>query len=64
MKNNLLYIAMFLMVISLPFRGNEIEVRWLWADKPWIPLVFICSSLMCVGLYLLKKDRISKTNES
>lgn len=64
MKNNLLYIAMFLMILCLPFRGNENEVRWLWADMLWIPLVFIFSSLMCVGLYLFKKERTTKTNVS
>lgn len=64
MKNNLLYIAMFLMILCLPFRGNENEVRWLWADMLWIPLVFMFSSLMCVGLYLFNKERIIKKNVS
>lgn len=54
---------MLLMVLCLPFRGNEIEVRWLWADMPWIPLVFICSSLMCVGLCLSKKEKATKTTD-
>ncbi len=64
MKNNLLYIAMFLMMLCLLFRGNENEVRWIWADMFWIPLVFIFSSLVCVGLYLFKKEWITKTNVS
>jgi hypothetical protein len=60
MKNNLLYIAMILMILCLPFRGNENEVHWLWAEMPWIPYVLILSSLIYVGLYLFKKERITK----
>ena len=62
MKNNLLYIAMFQMILCLPFRGNENEVRWLWADMLWMPLMLIFSSLMCVGLYLIRKERNIRTN--
>ncbi len=53
---------MLLMIISLPFRGNENEVSWLWAEMPWIPLVFILSSLMCIGLYVFKKEKMNKKN--
>gem|GEM_PF-6123216 len=60
MKSYLLYIAMFLIVLCLPFYGNENEIRWLWADLPWIPLIMIYISLMCIGFYLYKEERNSK----
>ena len=62
MKNNLLYFAMFLLVLCLPFRGNEESVRWLWTDIIWIPITLIFIALMCIGFYLYKKGRVNKTN--
>jgi hypothetical protein len=60
MKNYLLYIAMFLMVLCLPIRGNENEVQWMWADLPWIPVTLMFISLMCIGVYLYKLERVNK----
>lgn len=62
MKNNLLYLAMFLLILCIPFRGNEEEVRWLWADLTWIPQTLISISLMCIGLYLYTVKRSNKEN--
>ena len=64
MKSNLLYFAMFLLILSVPFRGNEEGVRWLWADITWIPTSLILISLMCIGFYLYKKERLDQTNVS
>lgn len=64
MKSYLLYIAMFLQILCLSFSGNENEVRWLWEDLPWIPPTLIFISLMCIGFYLYKKEKINKTNVS
>lgn len=63
MKNNLLYFAMFLLILCLPLRGNEEEVRWLWADITWIPQTLIFISLMCIGFYLYKIKRGNKENQ-
>ena len=60
MKSNLLYFAMFLMILCIPFRGNENEFSWLWADTPWIPLVFLIAALMFIALYVYKKRIIEK----
>ena len=57
MKNYLLYFAMFLLIICLPFRGYEEGVRWLWADITPIPLTLMFISLMCIGFYLYKKEK-------
>ena len=54
MKSYLLYFAMFLLILCLPFRGNEHEVRWIWANYTWVPLILIGASLMCIAGYLLK----------
>lgn len=62
MKNSLLYFAMFLLILCLPFRGNEEEVRWLWTDITWIPQTLIFISLMCIGFYLYKINRDNKEN--
>ena len=56
MKNYLLYFAMFLLILCLPFRGNEEGVRWLWADITLIPLTLIFISLICIGTYLYEKE--------
>jgi hypothetical protein len=64
MKSYLLYIAMFLLILCLPFSGNGNEVQWLWADLPWVPLTFVFISLMCIGFYLYKKGRVNKINVS
>ena len=67
MKNYLLYFAMFLLILCLPFRGNEEGVRWLWADIIPIPLTLMLISLMCIGFYLYKKEKkkeLIKKNDS
>ncbi len=51
---------MFLIILCIPFRGNENEVRWLWVDRPWIPLTLILASLICIALYIYKKELIKK----
>ncbi|CAN0589395.1 unnamed protein product [Ectocarpus sp. 12 AP-2014] len=61
MKNHLLYFAMFLLVLCLPFRGNEGGVRWLWADITWIPASLIFISLIWIGFYLYKIERTKKS---
>ena len=60
MKNNLLYFAMFLIILCIPFIGNENEVRWLWEDLSWIPLTLILASLISLALYVYKKELIKK----
>ena len=62
MKSNLLYFAMFLLILCLPFSGNENEVQWLWADLTWIPLTLIFLSLACIGIYLYKRRIFEKLN--
>ena len=57
MKNYLLYFAMFLLILCLPFSGNEKGVRWLWADSTLLPLTLIFISLMGIGIYLYEKER-------
>ncbi len=64
MKSNLLYFAMFLLVLCLPFRGNEEGVRWLWTDVIWIPSSLIFTSLISIGFYLFKKERMNSKNFS
>lgn len=59
MKSNLLYFAMFFIILCIPFRGNEHEVSWLWADLPWVPLTLVFMSLVCIALYIYKR-RISE----
>jgi hypothetical protein len=56
MKSNLLYLAMLLMILCIPFWGNENEVRWLWEDFLWVPLTFLLVSLMCLALYVYRKE--------
>lgn len=63
MKNKFLYFAMFLLILCLPFRGNEEGVRWLWAETTWIPMALIFISLMCIGLYLYEQRSIERINE-
>lgn len=62
MKSNLLYFAMFLIILCIPFSGNKNEVRWLWENHLEIPLTLIIMSLMCIGFYLYKKEKINKTD--
>ena len=57
MKSKLLYFAMFLLVLCLPFRGKEEGVHWLWTDIIWIPISLIFTSLVCIGYYLYKKEK-------
>lgn len=57
MQNYVLYFAMFLLILCLPFSGNENEVRWLWEDHLWVPQALTFISLMCIGVYLYKKGK-------
>lgn len=61
MKNDLLYIAMGFMILSIIIKGNENEVRWFWVDLPWVPFTFILLSLLCIGVFLLRERKIKKT---
>jgi hypothetical protein len=60
MKAYLLYIAMFLIVLCLPIRGNENEIRWLWEDSSWVPISLLFMSLICIGVYLFKIEKANK----
>ena len=60
MKRKLLYFAMILLILCLPFRGNEAAVRWLWENLIWIPVFLVFISLTCIGIYLFKTEKISK----
>ena len=62
MKSNLLYIAMFLLILCVPFRGNENEISWLWADMLWIPFTLVSISLFCIALYIYKRRIREKSN--
>lgn len=64
MKNYLLYFAMLLLVLCLPFRGGEKEVYWLWKDITWIPTALIFISLMSIGYYLYEKGNNDKIDIS
>ena len=52
---------MFLLILCLPFKGNEQGVTWLWTDIIWIPTTLIFISLMSIGFYLYRKGRVNKT---
>jgi hypothetical protein len=54
---------MFLLILCLPFRGNEEGVSWLWADITLIPLTLMFISLMCIGFYLYEQRRKERINE-
>ena len=55
MKSNLLYFAMFFIILCIPFKGNENEVSWLWADLLWVPLSLVSMSLVCIAIYIYKR---------
>lgn len=59
MKSNLLYFAMFLLVLCLPLRGNEQGVHWLWGDIVWVPITLIFTALVCIGFYLFKINKLN-----
>ena len=58
MKSYLLYFAMFLIILCLPFSGNENQVSWLWTNLLWVPLTLMFISLMCIGVYLYKEEKL------
>jgi hypothetical protein len=49
---------MLLLVLCLPFRGNEEGVRWLWSDNISIPMSLIFISLVFLGFYLYKVEKM------
>lgn len=64
MKSNLLYAAMFLIILCIPLRGNENEAHWLWEDLPWVPLTLIIMALLCIAIYVYKKRINEKMKQS
>lgn len=60
MKSNLLYLALFMQILCLPFIGNEEGTCWLWTDCIWVPTSLIFISLICIGSFLYKKERLDK----
>ncbi len=63
MKSNLLYLAMFLLVLCIPLRGNGKEVSWFWADLLWVPLTLIAVALICIARYIYKKRIIEESQQ-
>jgi hypothetical protein len=61
MKKKLLYLAMFLLVLCLPFRGNGEEIYWVWTNTTWIPISLIFASLLSIGFHLYREERTSKS---
>ena len=53
----ILYMALLLLILCLPFRGNEQGVYWLWADITLIPISLITISLASIGFYIYKNRR-------
>lgn len=64
MKSNLLYVAMFLLILCMPIRGNEEGVRWLWADLLWVPLGLVIAALLCIAVYVFRKEQERKGTQS
>jgi hypothetical protein len=60
MKSTLLYVAMFFMVLCIPFYGNENEIRWIWEDMIWLPMIFMMTALISVGIYVFKLESLKK----
>ncbi len=58
MRKYLLYFAILFIVLCLPIRGNETEVRWLWEGHIWVPISFLLFSLICIGSFLYQDERI------
>ena len=54
MKSKLLYCAMFLIILSIPLRGDESEFNWLWSDQLWVPLTMAMTALLCIALHIYK----------
>lgn len=63
MKNMFLYFAMFLLILCVPFRGNEKGVRWLWAETTSIPATLVFISSLFIGFYLYEQRRKGKISE-
>jgi transcriptional regulator with XRE-family HTH domain len=53
----ILYMALLLLILCLPFRGNEQGVYCLWADFTLIPITLITISLASIGFYIYKNRR-------
>ena len=62
MKSNLLYLSMLLLVLSIPFHGQGNKIYWLWTDHLWVPVTLIASALVCIALYLYKKESLGKVS--
>ena len=64
MKSSLLYVSMFLIILCLPFSGDENEIRWLWSDLIEVPVTLLCTSLTCIALYLFQKESTQKRTKN
>jgi len=64
MKSKLLYIAAFLVFMSISFTFNGNEVSWLWENKIQVPIVLISMAviLMVVHFYQRMKESLSKAS--
>lgn len=64
MKSNLLYIAMFLLILCIPVAWKENEINWLWEDLLWVPLTLTFISLNCIALYIYKKNEAERLRQA
>jgi len=50
MKNKLLYIANFLLLLTISFTFDDSGIYWIWEERIQVPIVLICMAIILIGL--------------
>ena len=50
MKSKLLYLAVFLVLLSSSFTFNEFGIKWMWTDHIQVPTILLSTSIVLIGL--------------
>lgn len=61
MKSKLLYVAAFLVMLSMSFTfegvGSDSSVEWMWKDMMPVPVILIVSALVCAVVSVFQKKK-------
>ena len=64
MKSNLLYLALFFLLLFFSAKSDGNDIIWLWNEVPYIPVILVGMAILCIVLHLFLRGLKNAKNES
>ena len=52
MKSNLLYLALFFLLLCFSAKSDGNDIIWLWNEVPYVPVILVGMAILCIVLHL------------